>query len=393
MRRVGAALVLSCVGACAPAGGGRAAPTWQTGPGSGAHGDEAAETLDVDPIDTSEGGPLAEGDAEAEGGDEGFDCDGEGARECMCPDGTDTGVQFCESGMWGHCACPGESTGAASSDGGASSSDDGGDEGSSGEPEPLATEVCYPGEDNAYTTCFPLSYFDPEAPPVGYEYPDALADDPNYRRPLAYLDLDAIDPAVAVSPNFNLGELAQAVKGRWGIVQPHAVEKLQGLRDAAGPLLVNSGYRSPDYNATVDGATWSRHLYGDGFDLDPAEVSIDMLEIECTGAGGTLVEYETHVHCDWRDVEVDTEFFGPADAAAPDSPPPLGAELRHHGPFWWAPATGFDEGEPVRRWTARGPGGELLLTARGPLFAAPPGTATIELELGRAIERVAAADP
>ncbi|MBC8071803.1 MAG: hypothetical protein IAG13_25985, partial [Deltaproteobacteria bacterium] len=218
--------------------------------------------------------------------------------------------------MWGHCACAGGSTGVAD-DGGDSEAggEDGGADGGAvetGEPEPPPTEVCYPGEDESYTTCFALHYFDPEAPPVGYEYPDALGGDPHYRRPVAFIDLDAVAPGTAVSPNFNLGELAQADKGRWAIVQPHAVESLQVMRESAGALLVNSGYRSPDYNAQIDGsATWSRHMYGDGFDLDPTAVSIDARELEGTAAGGTLVEYETHVHCDWRDAAPALEFFGP----------------------------------------------------------------------------------
>lgn len=384
MRRIGAALFF--VLGCAPDSG-RRPPSWQTGPGSGDNGgnEDNADTLDVDPIDTTEGGPPPV--EEEDGGDEGFDCDGEDAQECMCPDGPGTGVQFCESGMWGACMCEAGSTGVA--DGGESgsaevgSTDDGGEE--TGMPEPMPTEVCYPGEDDSYTTCFPLHYFSPEAPPAGYEYPDALAGDPDYRRPIAFLDLDEIAPSTAVSPNFNLGELAQAEKGRWAIVQPHAVESLQALRDSAGALLCNSGYRSPEYNAGVAGATWSRHLYGDGYDLDPLSITIDALEIECTGSGGFLVEYETHVHCDWRDVTVAEEFFGPVDAVAQPAGPQLSAELRSSGPFWWAPAKGFDEGEPVRRWTALAADGTVLARARGPLFTAPPGTAIVELDIGRAL--------
>jgi peptidase M15-like protein len=383
----GAALLLAT--ACAEAGE-RPGPGWQTGPvSSGDHGD-GADTLDVDPIDTTEeSGPVAE--ADEEGGDEGFDCAGEDAQACMCPDGPGMGIQYCEGGMWGHCTCEGESTGAV--DGGSTgdaTSTTSGDGGTTGEPEPMPTEVCYPGSDGSFTTCFPLHYFAPEAPPVGYEYPDALGGDPNYRRPIAFIDLSECDAATALSPNFQLGELAQLVKGQYAIVQPSAVQALQDLRDAAGPLNVNSGYRSPAYNADIGGAGYSRHMYGDGYDLDPVSITIDALEGLCTDQGGFLVQYETHVHCDWRDVDVAIEFFGQPDAAAPPSSPPLFAELHNAGAVWWADHEGFDEGEPLRRWIARDEDGNVLSRVTARSFVAPAGTASIELDVGRVITLQAA---
>ena len=83
------------------------------------------------------------------------------------------------------------------------------------------------------------------------------------------------------------------------------------MRDMAGSIAVNSGYRSPEYNAGVDGVENSRHLFGDGYDLDPNDVSLDELEGICTDVGGFLVEYDNHVHCDWRDEDLDEAFFGP----------------------------------------------------------------------------------
>lgn len=386
MRRVGAALVLAT--ACGSPTGAREGPGWQTGPVSGGGHESSAETLDVDPIDTTEeSGPVVE-EEEGDGGDEGFDCDGEDAQACMCPDAPGMGIQFCEDGMWGHCMCEGDSTGVAdggTSGGAESSSDGGGEAGESGMPEPMPTEVCYPGEDNSFSTCFALHYFAPEAPPVGYEYPDALGGDPNYRRPIAFIDLEENDPATALSPNFNLGELAQAVKGQYAIVQPSAVQALQDLRDAAGALNVNSGYRSPDYNAQIGGAGYSRHMYGDGYDLDPVSVTIDALEGMCTDQGGFLVEYETHVHCDWRDVDVAVEFFGPPDAAAPPSSPPLVAELHEADGVWWADHEGFDEGEPVHRWIARDAHGQVLARARGRIFVPPRAATHVELDVGRVL--------
>jgi len=272
--------------------------------------------------------------------------------------------------------------GGESTDGGDGTTD-GGDEAGAEDTggEPLPTEVCFPGEDESYTTCFPVHPFDPDAPPAGWEYPAALGGDPNYRRPIAFLDLEEIDGSTKIAPNFRLDEIAQIVKGRWAIVQPHAVESLQLLRDVAGVLNVNSGYRSPAYNADIGGATYSRHMYGDGFDLAPGGVTITQLEGQCEDFGGMLVEYETHVHCDWRFDDVEVAFFGPPDAAAPVEPG-FAATLQRDGVGWIAPAEGFDEGEPVRRWVARDANGEVLARAVGRTFVPPAGTTRIEVGVG-----------
>ncbi|MFO0636075.1 MAG: D-Ala-D-Ala carboxypeptidase family metallohydrolase [Nannocystaceae bacterium] len=368
---------------CVDAGQGRAPPQWQ-GPGAHTAGDDGdgGDGLDVDPIDSSSSGAIPEG--EGEGGDEGFHCDPEAVQACPCPDGAGEGVQACIEGLWGPCECA-----AGSSDGGEAGggSSDGGEVGSTGEPEPLPTEVCYPGADGSYATCLPVVAFDPDAPPEGYAYPDPPGGDPNYRRPVALLDLESLDPDTALAPNFTLGELAQAVKGRWGIVQPHAVESLQALRDDNGALAVNSGYRSPDYNAQIGGAGYSRHTYGDGFDLDPLAVDIDTLELACVDQGGMLVEYETHVHCDFRFDDVEIAFFGPADAPAPVQPR-LRAAAQHGGGVWWAQPQGFDEGLPT---IAGSPATRAITCSRrgrGLMFVPPSGTVTVELDVGRAAVRL-----
>jgi zinc D-Ala-D-Ala carboxypeptidase len=50
---------------------------------------------------------------------------------------------------------------------------------------------------------------------------------------------------------------------------------LQPLRDAVGPLHVNSGYRSPAVNTALAGSSrTSAHMEGSAADLDPTNVSI-----------------------------------------------------------------------------------------------------------------------
>lgn len=321
-------------------------------------------------------------------------------------DGTTGGAPGCRAGEVIACACPGGGQGTQECDpqgegfGPCSCEDDGGttsgDSGDSGDTDEPGTtddggamieEVCYPGAANDFTTCLPLHYFEPL--PVGYEYPAPYMGDDNYRAPVALIDLEEVDPATYLAPNFRLDEIAQAYKGRYAVVQPHAIVSLQSLRDQVGAIVVNSGYRSPAYNASLDGsATYSRHMYGDGFDLDPLEVALSTLETACTGSGGMLVEYTTHVHCDFRFDPVDEEFFGPPVAAAEPRRPSFDATLvLGDDGGWRAPALGFEEGEPQRRWAARDAQGQVLATAIAEAFVPPPGTATVEVRVGAQVER------
>jgi hypothetical protein len=382
MESVGRAVAACVVFAGCAEPGGRTHQTWSPTIGTASEDDDGGDDetgLDVDPIDETSVGPFVD---EEEGGNEGFECNGDDAQECDCLAEPGTGVQFCEDGVWGECMCNGsesdggESTSASADDDGAPADDDG----TTGAPAP--TEVCFPGADESYSTCFDLVYIDPDAAPEGYEYPDALGGDANYRRPIAFIDLEAIDGSTSVAPNFALDELAQAFKGRWAIVQPHAVESLQALRDAAGAINVTSGYRSPAYNAEIGGAGYSRHMYGDGFDLAPVGVTIDELETLCEGEGGMLVEYETHVHCDWRAHDVAVEFFGPEDAAAP-LPPAFAARIERDGASLRTSDEGFDEGEPARLWIAIDERGRTLAQSTGRAFVPPPDAFEVRVTVGR----------
>lgn len=73
---------------------------------------------------------------------------------------------------------------------------------------------------------------------------------------------------VQLTTNFNLSEFeckrhCQAVK-----IDPELARRLQRLRDEAGvPLVITSGYRCPEHNKNVGGASNSQHLYGTAADL------------------------------------------------------------------------------------------------------------------------------
>jgi len=77
-------------------------------------------------------------------------------------------------------------------------------------------------------------------------------------------------------PDFSPEEMACRGTGNLMIV-PHAMDKLQALRDLLGkPMTVNSAYRSPSHNRNVGGSKGSKHMQGLAFDVrmenhNPAE--------------------------------------------------------------------------------------------------------------------------
>jgi hypothetical protein len=168
------------------------------------------------------------------------------------------------------------------------------------------------------------------------------------------------DPALKLAPNFKLDELMQEYKGRYGMYQPHVVEKLQTIRtQTGGALNLNSGYRSVGYNASVGGATYSRHMWGDAIDMASSVVSLSSLRTRCQNLGADYVElYTSHVHCDWRNsTEKDPAYQGAMYFHAGDdhdhaAVPVHTAEMIFSGTELYADATGFDEGEPLREWVA-----------------------------------------
>jgi hypothetical protein len=347
--------------------------------------------------------------------DTGFLCNPGEGQMCDCPGGS-TSVAWCAADGSGFLPCECEAgdegfgdetvgdpdTGDGDGDGDGDSGDGDGDGGDGdgdtgpgdgdgdtgpgdgdGDGDPNLEEACYPGPQEDWSVCFPIVALDPL--PADYDYPAPYQGNINYREPVRYLDLEAIDQSAQVAPNFTLDELAQSWKGRYAVMQPHAVAYLQDLRDIVGPIAVNSGYRNPAYNVMVGGATYSRHMYGDAFDLDPIQASLATLESVCSDNDGFLVEYETHVHCDWRSIDVDTGFFGLPSVDEPGlALPPLEADLEYDPDTgrWQAPASGFEEGEPLRRWTAFDGDGRVIAQARGRSFVAPEAARRVEVIVG-----------
>jgi uncharacterized protein YcbK (DUF882 family) len=82
----------------------------------------------------------------------------------------------------------------------------------------------------------------------------------------------------------------------WGVQQALAS---QGVRE---PIIVHSGYRTPETNANTEGAAWnSLHMYGMAIDFDVPNVSIsDLTDLcwSCPGAGGVGSYVGGWVHLD-----------------------------------------------------------------------------------------------
>ena len=246
------------------------------------------------------------------------------------------------------------------------------------EPEPVVNEVCYPGANEAYDVCVEL---DP-AGSQGIDYAYPSSSDARYPEPTAYLYVDDIPADTKVAPNFTRDELVQAWKGDWAVLQVHAVERLQDLRNELGPISVNSGYRNPGYNESVGGAVLSRHHYGDAFDLDPVSVSLSALHDACNRHGaGFALTYTTHVHCDWRDDTVEPAYFGqqPSPPPAPQVTARIERGIDGH---LLAPGEGFDCGEPLREWTALDAAGNIVATGTGASWEPPAGAAEVAVTVG-----------
>jgi len=86
-------------------------------------------------------------------------------------------------------------------------------------------------------------------------------------------------------PNFSRAEIACRGTGKLKL-HPEALDTLQALRDRLGkPLIVRSGYRSPEHNRAVGGATRSKHMEGTAFDISMANHDPESFEAAAREVG------------------------------------------------------------------------------------------------------------
>ena len=123
-------------------------------------------------------------------------------------------------------------------------------------------------EDLARDATLTDSYPDPAALPFGG------GRRVHYQPPGYFIDIPSLSQGIRgarASRNFSLDEyvrLPDRNGDRHCYVDPQIAQHVQDLRDAwGGPLILNSTFRSPRYNATIGGAFFSRHMYGDALDV------------------------------------------------------------------------------------------------------------------------------
>jgi hypothetical protein len=247
------------------------------------------------------------------------------------------------------------------------------------------TEVCWLGPNRDHGVCTTTIAYDAAAFGADYDYPEPYNGSAQYAVPDRFVDIQALAADLAIAPNFQLDEYLVLSDGRYGILQGHMVDELQALRDdIGGALIVDRGYMSPGFNAREGGIQYSRHLYGDAADMHSSGWTPEEMGALCDAHGASTVDlYEDgHMHCDWRDVPLDPAFWDATRSAArPDVPEPTATIVRE-GAVLTAPATGFDEGEPFRRWTARDAEGRVIDSATGRSYAPPEDATQVEVTVG-----------
>ena len=124
--------------------------------------------------------------------------------------------------------------------------------------------------------------------------------------------------------NFSPRELACRGTGRL-LVNEAALDKLQTLRDRLGrPMVITSGYRSPEHNQRVGGARNSLHMQGIAFDVrmdnhDPADFEAAARAVGFTGFG--FYPRSGFMHIDTGPAREWGERFPEAPTALTPEPP------------------------------------------------------------------------
>ena len=107
-----------------------------------------------------------------------------------------------------------------------------------------------------------------------------------------------------VGPHFKVKEFACKDGSTITFIDDYMVTILELLRRKLGkPIIITSGYRTPQHNAKVGGAKYSYHMRGMAVDIRvdgiPAKEVAKSLD-KIIGGGGIIV-YNSWVHFDVRD--------------------------------------------------------------------------------------------
>lgn len=116
----------------------------------------------------------------------------------------------------------------------------------------------------------------------------------------------AQDGAKKLSSNFKVSEFACNDGSDAVLVAPRLVMVLQSIRSHFGAAVtINSGYRTPNYNAKVGGAAHSQHCYGTAADIvvkgkTPTQVAAYAREIMPDWGGVGIYAKQGFTHIDVR---------------------------------------------------------------------------------------------
>jgi hypothetical protein len=251
------------------------------------------------------------------------------------------------------------------------------------------------------------SFTDPNFP--------AGMDEWQYRSPTHLLFSSQHLLSAPLSQNFVRDEVLNSndTRGHYGVFSPAVLLKIQQLREKLGkPMIINSGYRSPGYNATLVGAAkFSRHTFGDAIDFKVPGVSLKTLANRCLEMGAGFYQiYATHVHCDWRTTPLNESMFGKdlrptvhlssfsdlqeslaqnltiqvEELVEEKRNDKVGQTLRLQA----STVLQEDPGRVQHEWQVTSPDGQILKTseAEKPVFKLPPGDYIVWLSWGGSLE-------
>ena len=145
-----------------------------------------------------------------------------------------------------------------------------------------------------------------------WKYKSGDAFEPEGEKPMS-VEINAYskakDGGKKLSSNFKVSEFACKDGSDTVLVAPRLVMVLQSIRSRFGAAVtINSGYRTPQYNAKIGGVAHSQHCYGTAADITvrgqkPAAVAAYARKIMPDWGGVGI--YNTFTHIDVREAKAD----------------------------------------------------------------------------------------
>lgn len=116
---------------------------------------------------------------------------------------------------------------------------------------------------------------------------------------------------IRISKNFKLYEFECKDGNHQVVIHPKLLELAQNLRDRIGkPVVINSAYRTPEYNRKIGGSPTSQHLYGKAIDVRAVPgLTIEQLAAMGRDAGFTGIgKYTWGCHFDVRETRAEWDY-------------------------------------------------------------------------------------